>query len=297
MKYSNTPIVVSDKLKATPVFRGSDGQDGAMYGDFLFRFHSVGSCRVFSLKEQRQVSQFMLDRTDLLRPHCNTVCFGAEKYDSADEYPLLYCNIYNNYAKAEDRLEGVCCVYRLTRSGCEFSTKLVQVIRIGFVEERALWKSLPDQGDVRPYGNFVPDAGNRLLHAYVLRDAEHVTRYFTFDLPKLSAGEYSEEYGVNVVTLKREDIRAMFDCAYTDYIQGGCCYEGRLFNIAGGTLNSPTFPYPPRLQIVDMEGRKQLECIELAEFGLVVEPEMIDFEGNTLYYMDGSGTVCTIEFC
>ena len=27
------------------------------------------------------------------------------------------------------------------------------------------------------------------------------------------------------------------------------------------------------------------------------EPEMIDFGGDTLYYMDGSGTVCKVEFC
>ena len=171
-----------------------------------------------------------------------------------------------------------------------------QIIRIGFTDT-VLWKSAGDVADVRPYGNFVPDAANHHLHAYVLRDAEKVTRYFTFDLPALADGEFSDEYGVNVVTLQKEDARAIFDCAYTEYIQGGCCYGGKLFNIAGGTVNSPTFPYPPRMQIVDMDAQKQLALIELADFGLTVEPEMIDFEGDELYYMDGSGAVNRIEFC
>jgi len=297
MKTSKEAFFVSNRLKATPVFEGCNGQDGAIYGDFLFRFHANGSCRVFSIEEKREVGTFMLDKTELLKPHCNTVCFGAERFCADDEYPLLYCNIYNNYAREEDRREGICCVYRLTRSGTAFASALVQVIRVGFVEDRALWKSMPGQGDIRPYGNFVPDAGNKLLHAYVLRDAEHVTRFFTFSLPALADGEYCAEYGVNVVTLNREDILATFDCDYTDYIQGGCCYDGKLFNIAGGTLKSPTFPHPPRMQIVDMDARKQLALISLADFGLVIEPEMIDFGGDTLYYMDGSGTVCKVEFC
>lgn len=296
MKSSSTPISVSSRLRATPLFQGCDGQDGAIHGDFLFRFHADGSCTVYSLKEQRRIDHFQPDRTDLLRPHCNTVCFGPEKYSADDEFPLLYCNIYNNYAKEANRLEGVCCVYRLTRGGNGFSAALVQVLRSGFVENRALWKSLPDQGDIRPYGNFVPDAAGRLLHVYVLRDAEHVTRFFTFALPALSDGEYSDQYGVNVVTLSDRDILSTFDCDYTDYIQGGCCYDGKLFNIAGGNYNSTVFCHPPRMQIVDMKERRQLAFIELADFGLLVEPEMIDFDGDRIVYMDGSGMVYEIDF-
>lgn len=297
MKYSDTSFFVSNHLKASPVFKGCTGQDGAIYGDFLFRFNADGSCRVFSMKSQEQVSFFMLDKLDVLKPHCNTVCFGTEKYRPSDEYPLLYCNIYNNYAKEEDRLEGVCCVYRLTREGTEFSSALMQMIRIGFVENLSLWKSMPDNGDIRPYGNFLPDPQTGKLYAYVLRDKEHVTRFFTFDLPALSAGEYCEKYGVKVVTLEKSGIQAMFDCDYTDYIQGGCSYGGLLINIAGGTIKSPTFPHPPRLQVVDMKEKKQLAYIELADFNLTIEPEMIDFEGDTLYYMDASGEVNIIEFC
>ena len=297
MKYSLSPIHVTDSIQYTTAFTGSVGQDGAIYGDFLFRCNADGSCKVFSMSKKGQVGAFMLDKLELLKPHCNTVCFGAEKYRPSDEYPLLYCNIYNNYAKQDDRLEGVVCIYRLTLEGYEFSTALMQVIRIGFVENLDLWKSLPAQGDIRPYGNFLPDVQYNKLHAYVLRDKEHVTRYFTFELPALSAGEYSEKYGVKVVTLEETDIQAMFDCDYTAYIQGGCCYDGKVFNIAGGTIKSPDYPHTPKLQVVDMIARKQLVCLELADFGLTIEPEMIDYEGDTMYYMDASGAVNAVEFC
>lgn len=296
MKYTATPIPVTNRIKAAPLFPGVTGQDGVIHGDFLFRFNADGSCRVFSLSAQQQISIFLLDRLEILKPHCNTVCFGAEKYRPSDEFPLLYANIYNNYAKEEDRLEGVVCVYRLTRTGNEFATTLLQVIRIGFVEELSLWKSLPGNGDIRPYGNFLPDPLTGKLHAYVLRDKEHVTRFFTFDLPALSQGEYHPAFGVKVVTLLKKDVQAMFDCDYTGYIQGGCCYGGLLFNIAGGTVKSPDCPHPPRLQVVDMQAGKQLTHLLLADFGLTIEPEMIDFEGDTLYYMDASGQVNTLEF-
>ena len=74
------------------------GQDGAIWGDLLFRFSSSGDCRVYDLSRDGipEVGAFRLDRWETLCPHSNSVSFGADYWAEGDEYPLLYSNIYNN---------------------------------------------------------------------------------------------------------------------------------------------------------------------------------------------------------
>ena len=268
------------------------GQDGAIYGDYLFRFDSKGFCRVFSMTEKKQVSSFLLDRTELIMPHSNAVCFGNQFYEETDEFPLLYTNIYNSYKNASDRMEGVCCVYRLTREGLTFCTRLVQIIKVGFTEQLDYWKSLADNGDVRPYGNFVVDTDHDRLYAFTMRDAEKVTRYFAFRLPHISDGVYSEQYQTNVVTLETGGILQQFDCAYSKFIQGACYHDNKLFSVEGFTGSTAS----PRLQVIDLVKQEQCADVDLFSLGLEIEPEFIEFHGEVLYYSDATGKLYKFSF-
>ena len=296
MKSDPKRIYVSNKVSVQQVFKGCVGQDGAIYGDMLFRFESNGDCTVFSLKRHSEIAKFTLDKADILKPHSNSVSFGVERISPDDEFPVLYTNIYNNYSGAEDRLEGVCCVYRIMRCGSGFSSKLVQVIKIGFVDDLSLWKSLPDNGDVRPYGNFVADVFNGRLYAFTMRDAEKVTRYFSFALPEAGEGEYSAEWDANVVVLRESDIISMFDSEYSNYLQGACAYGGMLISVEGFNVADKNQPNRPRMQVIDMEAGRQLAAVELCDYDLYVEPELVDFAGNDLIYMDASGAAAIISF-
>ena len=79
----------------------SRGQDGAIYNGLLFRFDGKGNCRVHNLDDLRSkengsamvYASFTLDRADEITPHSNAVCFGKERFDENDEFPLLYTNI------------------------------------------------------------------------------------------------------------------------------------------------------------------------------------------------------------
>ena len=296
MRYERKEIKTSDKIKATFLFKGVVGQDGAVYGDYLFRFETDGVCTVYSLSKKEELSRFTLDKVDVLRPHSNAVFFGIERFAEDDEFPLLYTNIYNNYSKESDRKEGVCCVYRLTRSGSTFNTSLVQVIKIGFVNNTELWKSLPDNGDIRPYGHFIIDTDKKRLYAYVMRDKCQTTRYFEFSVPKCSEGTVCEKCGAKVYTLEESDIVSYFDTPYHKIIQGACAYDGKIFSIEGGTVKDPNPKFPPKMRIIDTDQKCQAAVIDLIAPGLTIEPELIDFEGDTFYYMDSSGAVYTIEF-
>lgn len=170
----------------------SGGQDGAIWGDYLFRFDSRGNCNVYDIssipdnpdKELSPLSAFRLDKADVIAPHSNTVMFGNEYYSSDDKYPLLYSNIYNNYANSHNPLKGVCCVYRLKQNGQYFSTTLVQLIEIGFVDSE-YWSSATMK-DVRPYGNFTIDCEKSVYYAFTMHDESKTARYFAFKLPRSS---------------------------------------------------------------------------------------------------------------
>ena len=273
------------------------GQDGAIWGDFLFRFGSKGQCAVYDLRNlsrenAQPVAAFTLDKANKLVPHSNTVFFGTEYAQPGDEFPLLYSNIYNNYAKYPDRLEGICCVYRLWREDGGFKTKLVQLVEVGFADDRDLWRS-ESVSDVRPYGNFIIDRQRGLYYAFTMRDEAAATRYFAFRLPKLDAGERDPVYGVNRVVLREEDILTQFDCPYHHYVQGACCHDGKIYSLEGITNSEEN---PPALRIIDTDRECQETLVMMGDFGLTIEPELIDFAGDTCWYCDNSGNLYVLKF-
>lgn len=274
------------------------GQDGAVWNNLLFRFTAGGECFVYDLATvndcaAEQIAEFKLPKTEILKPHSNSVMFGTEYYSEGDEFPLLYTNIYNNHAKTEDPLKGVCCVYRLERIGNSFNATLVQLIKIGFTEDEKLWCSSGETKDVRPYGNFAIDRESGAYYAFTMRDKLHKTRYFSFNLPKLGDGEFDEKYGAESVTLTAQDIISYFDCEYHRFVQGACVSNGKLYSLEGFTNNEQN---PPAMRIIDLESERQQAYIPFADFGLSTEPEFIDFSGDICYYADINGELYIIEF-
>lgn len=279
-----------------------NGQDGAIWDHYLFRFKSDGFCFVYDLNdlkldgkndaELREIATFRLDKSEMLAPHSNAVMFGNEYYEPGDAFPLLYSNIYNNYYRAVN-LEGLCCVYRLQKDGSSFTTTLVQLIQIGFTEDKQLWRSLREGGDVRPYGNFAIDREKGIYYAFTMRDSYHTTRYFSFALPKSGDGVMDEAYGVKKVTLNPSNILDYFDCDYHHFLQGACTHNGKIYSLEGF---SEDVNNPAALRIISPQDKRQDVYVMLADYGINIEPELIDFMGDTCYYADCFGNLYIIEF-
>lgn len=269
-------------------------QDGAIWGGKLFVLGGSGSGAVYDPDTLTKLGTLTLGSTDVLKPHANSVSFGNAFYAPGDKYPLLYVNVYNNYASEADRKEGTCCVYRITESGDSFSGELVQVISIGFTEDLGLWKSKENNGDVRPYGNFAVDAANGKLWAFVMRDAELTTRFFRFDLPAPEAGTYSEIYRCNLVTLEVGDIEAQFDTAYFHYLQGCTLRDGKLLSLEGFHSGGSA---APKLRVVDLTGKTLEVTYDLALSGLTKEPEVVcaDPETGKLFYAAADGVLRVLD--
>ncbi len=224
-------------------------------------------------------------------PHSNSVSFGNERYEENDEFPLMYCNVYNNYASKEDKLLGVTCVYRIKRQGNEFESELVQIIEIGFTND-LIWKS-ENKNDVRPYGNIAIDVKDLVYYAFTMRDEDRTTRFFAFELPKLNDGVFDEKYEVKRVVLEKKDIKHYFDCPYQRFMQGACVHQGIAYTVEGFTNMESA---PPVLRLIDLKEKKEIAVYKFGDFELNVEPEFIDFEDGICYYADDYGNLFELAF-
>lgn len=271
-------------------------QDGAIYGGYFFSLNNQGLCTVYKMEELEEnreaeiFDEFTVDKNDIISPHSNSVMFGNEFYEDGDEFPLLYTNIYNNYASCDEKLKGVSLVYRVQKDENSFKTTLVQIIEIAFTES-TLWQSSDE--DARPYGNFVIDTENGIYYAFNMRDADNSTRYFAFDLPKVTDGEICEKYNVKRVVLTESDVKEYFDCEYHRFIQGASFRKGKIYSLEGFTRDENN---PPAIRIIDVKTKKQELYKKLSELGTDVEPEMIDFDREKCYYTDHHGNMYKIFF-
>lgn len=287
-------------MKFTETSQARTGQDGAIFGNLMFRFNTRGGCTVYDVSEigksvdecpeLRVLAEFSLSENDPVIPHANSAVFGAEYFEEGDEFPLLYLNVYNNYAKEENKHEGECCVYRLTRSEGTFSAELVQLIKIGFTGDRVLWRSAGDCEDKRPYGNFVIDNEKHILHVFTMRDADNKTRYFSFKLPSVRDGEICD-CGIRRVVLGKDDIIKYFDVGYHLFVQGACCHNGKIYSTEGFGAD-----IPPVIRVIDPEREIEIESANLADIGYPTEAEFIDFKDGECYYGDAHGLMLKVEF-
>ena len=282
-------------LKLKKIGKVAYGQDGAIFGGFLFRFDHRGNCTVYKIDEISEESvpfaKFTLCSAEFIVPHSNSVMFGSTYYSEGDEFPLLYTNVYNNYQGYEDKRKGITCVYRLERHGNEFSTQLVQIIEIDFTED-PVWAS-ENQNDIRPYGNFVIDTENEIFYAFTMRDEEQKTRYFSFKMPSPYSGRYDAKYETKKFTITKEQILDYFDCDYHRFVQGASLKDGIIYSTEGFTNDKIN---RPALRLIDPVAKKQKAVYYFSDFGTTIEPELVDFDGYDCYYADNEGNVYKLTF-
>ncbi len=255
-------------------------QDGVIYQGYVFSFTTRGVCKVSRLENGARIAEFALDKVDIHAPHCNSVCFGVEKYTPADEFPLLYANIYNN----DPAKKGVCNVYRIVREGEVFSSTLVQILQIGFVDDADKWVS-----GVRPYGNFAVDTDEDTLWVFAMDDSTQTTKFYQFPLPNSREGVYDEHYQCPVFMLQYESCKEQFSTEYIRFMQGCCYHDGCIYSTEGFDHDSVNIP---AIRVIDLRQKKQVYQLLLpTAFTLYVEPEFICVYEGKLYYKDCIGNL------
>lgn len=247
------------------------GQGGCHYGDYMFRFNTDNTFKVYKISTKELIGTFTLDGN--LSPHCNMACFGTEFYDSDDEFPLVYVNAYNNTSLPL----GTLYAFRMVKTDNTFTSTLIQTISIGFTNN-SIWSN----GDYRPYGNFVIDTDKNYLYAYVPRDTINKTRFFKFELPILSDG--------SSITLNTDDILEQFDTEFVLIPQDNCYYNGKIYICSG----LGTSEYKGYIKVIDLIKKSQVSVVNLSDALLTFEPEAIDIFDKNLYC--GAGSLYKFKF-
>lgn len=278
-------------MKVEKIAKICCGQDGAIINGLLFRLDVTANVNVYDLKTFSHQTSFKLEGLNDWFPHSNCAFFGNQYFDKNDEFPLLYTNVYNTYNKEENRREGTLLAYRIVRQNGVFTSTLLQVIKIDFIDNLSIWKSLEDNKDVRPFGNFLQDSLTNKLWAFTMRDKEKTTRFISFNMPKFDEGVL--EGNVKVKYLTEKDILSFFDIAYQFYLQGACMKDGIIYSLEGFGENTE---YKNVLRLIDVENKKEIKNIALGECGCVSEPECIDFDNEQCYYGDGTEDLYKIHF-
>ncbi len=191
----------------------------------------------------------------------------------------IYSNVYNNYSSAEDKHIGECCVYNVGGDGKIWSNTLVQLLKIGFINDKNLW---PAATEVRPYGNFVVDNDNQFLYAFVMYSSKSLTYWYKFALPEVSEGEWNETYGCKVKTLTENDILDSWTTPLQNYVQGSCVYDGLIWSTEGFTGTSGA--NLARMRVIDPSKKSEIAVFNFFSDGDPVEPEFIEFYNGSCYY-------------
>lgn len=268
-EYSGERLSVKNKFSADNTGLTTYGQDGACYGNNYITFNNSGYYMMYTMNGDLLKSSTALDQVATYAPHANAVCFGTEKYDEGDTYPLLYVNAYNTAGLPQ----GACYVYRLLNN---MTTSLQQQILINFTGD-PIWAG--DGHSVRPYGNFIVDTDNNKLYVYVMIDSLNVTRFFKFDLPELSDGA--------IVRLEKTDILEYFDIPWMYYMQGACYFNGKIYASCGFTSADC------KLYAVDLTNKNVTSVVPLG--GFIGEPETV-FVYNDELYVSSTSSLFKLHF-
>lgn len=258
----------SEGFRIEPYFplhhQGGAHQGSAVYGDYLFEATAQGLIHVYNFREKQYVNSLEVE----IMGHADTMCFGIQKVEESDEFPVLY--ISGSQATTTGR-GGDVYVYRMLRTegdetgSEEWSAKLVQHI------------VTPDVYLVGNYPDVVIDADNQRMwimgwfsqYLYDQEDGSGCFNCFSwYEIPDIRDG-IKDENGVYQLSMTDMDMQGFFLLHNMHAItQGLCFYQGKIFCPYGGT-SDVLFK---GIDVVDVERECIVEHVDL-NGTRIVEPE------------------------
>ena len=215
--------------------------------------------------------------------HISLIAYNNEDptYEAAYSGNILYVysNVYNNYSSQSDKHIGECCVYEVHGAANVWANSLVQVLKVGFINDLDHW---PAASESRPYGNFLVDEENEFLYVYVMYSSKKQTYWYKFDLPDVSDGVWDEGYDCYVKILDITDVKDQWTTPLQNYVQGACVHDGLIWSTEGFSATSGT--NLARMRIIDPSRKSQIAVFNFYADGDPVEPEFIDFYNGRCYY-------------
>lgn len=241
----------------------------AVYGDYLFTANnSMSKIAVTDMRNKTQVAT--IEFTAVSTYHCNVVNFGTEKYDNADDFPLMYISM-------ENASEHKAIVMRIQHSGNVFTATQVQTITYPTNTDAGMYyqNCFIDNG-----GGYMYVAGST-LNDYHSGNGNKL-KVKKYALPLLSAGD---------VQLTNADVLNEFEVDLLTAPQGGFIANGKLVQTCG--LGSSDYP-DVRICMIDLINGKTVTNILLNNYGITTEQESAFVWDGGLYIMTNGGKITRV---
>ena len=228
--------------------RKTGSQQGLeIHGDYIFCLEDGGHVNVYDFRKRSSepVAEFELASS---RPdnHANNASFGIETAKGAS-FPLMY--ITNG--KVGSEIEWTCFVESITKKGRNFSSELVQTIRLdisGWEENgyAAIFGAPSWMIDKERKELWVFSARKRTVSKVTKNAWENQYIATKFRIPALSEGPE--------ITLGTDDIldQAVFPFE-TWFTQAGCAHDGKIYYCFGLGRQDPE--RPSRIRVYDTDTR------------------------------------------
>lgn len=246
-------------------------EGAAIYGDYLFQV-SVGSeLHIYNFAKKKYIATIKLKKVG----HADTICFGTEKVEENDEFPVLYISGPKVYEAGK---KGEIYVYRILRETNEqglenWQGTLRQIIKT------------PDVTIVGNYPDIVIDEKNKCMWMMGWfsqlghnADGGGCTNIFSrFPIPSITDGT-KDNKGVFYLTLSEES-RLSYFLVYDIHAttQGLCFYNGMIICPYG----KPSVSYKG-VDFVDINKQQVIANINLAG-SIIYEAEAAVVANNGLY--------------
>lgn len=189
-------------------------QGSALSGNFFFQgFSNHDKLGLYNLATKTKVQDISLPTLSNSRTHCNTMSFGGAKYDSSDDFPLLYiCSGYTDTAFVST---SEVYVIRIVGTSGSYTSSLIQTITLDF-------------GITNGWTEFVVDPiKNR---AWI--NGSGIATYICVDLPSTSNSDVTID---NNTTIIDKFDRKPFTLGISTYssAQGRFFYHNRIYWVSG----------------------------------------------------------------
>ena len=249
-------------MNLTPSYGGVQG--AACYGKYMFQgYSSNAALGVYDLEKKSAICKLDIPAPAASsRTHANTINFGTERLSPEDYFPLLYIN--SGYTSSAN---GVPCSFIYVYRVCKY-TNLdgTEGFQIEFVQTITL----------KGFGSWtegIPDNDHNVLWIkYEPNGTNGEYRYASFPMPKLEDGD---------VTISKEDSITDFSLGiqpFTSSNQGHLYYDDRILLVSGTSYKTQKLAFI----IINTITKTRELVIDLAEIGLLAEPENVFFYNDQL---------------
>lgn len=269
---------IPNVFKMEPYFhlvKNGGGQQGAaLYGDYLFHATANSEIHIYNMKEKKHITTLKLGTMG----HADTMCFGIQKVEENDEFPVLYVSGSNSNTSGKG---GDIYVYRLIRLTDEggnekWESSLVQHI------------VTPDVSIIGSFPDVVIDTSKKIMwimgwlnpNDYDKEAGENCTNCFSkYNIPDIRDGK-PDNKGIYQLTLSDEE-RLSYFLVYDIHAitQGICFYNGKIICPYG----MPSLPFKG-IDVVDIEKEMITQNVNLKGASIYEAEAAVMYE-NFLYIL------------